>query len=99
MSNGRIKREEELEGKLKKLVERLKKSESSRDTFYRIQVMSEEALKFLAEQRSNYDAVVPLWEDGKIEPLHAIYRKKAMLKATKEAIRKGALKKKFIWGL
>ena len=51
--------------------------------------LSEEALKFLAEQRSNYDAVVPLWEDGKIEPLHAIYRKKAMLKATKEAIRKG----------
>jgi len=51
--------------------------------------LSEEALKFLAEQRSNYDAVVPLWEDGKIEPLHAIYRKEAMLKATKEAIRKG----------
>ena len=57
--------------------------------------LSEEALKFLAEQRSNYDAVVPLWEDGKIEPLHAIYRKKAMLKATKEAIRKGEHKISF----
>jgi molybdopterin-guanine dinucleotide biosynthesis protein A len=31
-------------------------------------------LKFLFEKAQGYDAVVPLWPNGHIEPLHAIYK-------------------------
>ena len=29
-------------------------------------------------EMNDFDAVVPLWDDGHIEPLHSIYKKKAM---------------------
>ena len=42
--------------------------------------------KFLFEIASTgYDAVVPKWENGLVEPLHAVYRKEPMLAAIKEA--------------
>ncbi len=42
--------------------------------------------KFLFEIASTgYDAVVPKWENGLVEPLHAVYRKEPMLAVIKEA--------------
>ena len=36
-----------------------------------------------------YDAVVPQWENGMLEPLHAVYRREPMLAAIKDAVKKG----------
>ena len=42
--------------------------------------------EFLFEIASTgYDAVVPRWENGMVEPLHAVYRREPMLAAIKEA--------------
>ncbi len=38
---------------------------------------------------TGYDAVVPRWENGQVEPLHAVYRKEPMLTAIKETVGKG----------
>jgi len=47
--------------------------------------------KFLFEIASSagYDAVVPKWENGMLEPLHAVYRNEPMLAAIKEAAKRG----------
>ncbi len=42
-----------------------------------------------ATASTGYDAVVPRWENGMLEPLHAVYRKEPMLAAIKEAAKKG----------
>lgn len=41
---------------------------------------------------TGYDAVVPRWENGMLEPLHAVYRREPMLAAIKEAAKKGERK-------
>ncbi len=52
--------------------------------------VSRDVAKFLFEIASTgYDAVVPRWGNGLVEPLHAVYRKKPMLAAIKEATGKG----------
>ena len=49
-----------------------------------------DVVKFLFEIASTgYDAVVPRWENGQVEPLHAVYRKEPILTAIKEAAGKG----------
>jgi len=47
--------------------------------------------KFLFEVASSagYDAAVPKWENGMLEPLHAVYKNAPMLAAIKEGVRKG----------
>lgn len=47
-----------------------------------------EVLFEVAEQ-GNYDAVVPRWENGMVEPLHAIYKRDSMLNAVRDTIEKG----------
>jgi molybdopterin-guanine dinucleotide biosynthesis protein A len=52
--------------------------------------INESVVEFLFEIASTgYDAVVPRWENGMLEPLHAVYRKEPMLAAIKEAAGKG----------
>ena len=53
--------------------------------------VNESVVKFLFEiaNRDKYDAVVPGWENGMLEPLHAVYRREPMLAAVKEATGKG----------
>lgn len=48
-------------------------------------------VEFLFEvaEQGNYDAVVPRWENGMVEPLHAVYKKEPMLAAVKDTIKKG----------
>ncbi|MDD2777432.1 MAG: molybdenum cofactor guanylyltransferase [Methanocellales archaeon] len=43
---------------------------------------------FLFSLAEGYDAVVPIWPDGNIEPLHAIYKRKSTIKACEGAIQK-----------
>ena len=51
-------------------------------------------VEFLFEvaERGNYDAVVPRWETGMVEPLHAVYKKEPMLAAIRDAIEKDDVK-------
>ena len=55
--------------------------------------VNENVVQFLFEIASTgYDAVVPRWENGMLEPLHAVYRKEPTLAAIKEATGKGDVK-------
>jgi len=42
-------------------------------------LISCDIISFLFNQAEGYDAAVPLWEDGRIEPLCAVYKKEAVL--------------------
>jgi molybdopterin-guanine dinucleotide biosynthesis protein A len=48
-------------------------------------------VEFLFEvaEQGNYDAVIPRWENGMVEPLHAVYKKEPMLAAVRDTIKKG----------
>jgi molybdopterin-guanine dinucleotide biosynthesis protein A len=47
------------------------------------------ALLFEVAERGNYDAVVPRWENGMLEPLHAVYKKEPVVAAIQEAVKQG----------
>jgi len=51
-------------------------------------------LEFMFDKVKGYDACIPLWENGRLEPLHAVYQREKTLKATKEALDKGELSNK-----
>ncbi len=46
-------------------------------------------VELLFQKCKNYDAAIPRWEDGFLEPLHAVYRCKPMIREAKCAIEKG----------
>ena len=48
-------------------------------------MISCQIISFLFESSAGYDAAVPLWEDGKIEPLCAVYRAEAVLQYYKKS--------------
>lgn len=48
--------------------------------------VNERAVKLLFDLAKGHEAVIPKWENGYIEPLHAVYEKDAMTRATTEAI-------------
>lgn len=43
----------------------------------------------LFKRCESYDAAIPRWEDGFIEPLHAVYRCMPMIQETRKAIERG----------
>ncbi len=47
-----------------------------------------DVVDFLFSLAEGYDAVVPIWSDGNIEPLHAIYKRKSTIEACEGAIQK-----------
>jgi molybdopterin-guanine dinucleotide biosynthesis protein A len=47
-----------------------------------------DVVDFLFSLSDGYDAVVPRWSDGNIEPLHAIYKRNSTIKACESAIEK-----------
>lgn len=49
--------------------------------------INENVVNMLFRMSENYDAAIPRWEDGSLEPLHAVYRCKPMIVETKRAIR------------
>ncbi|HUV02261.1 MAG TPA: molybdenum cofactor guanylyltransferase [Desulfobacteria bacterium] len=53
--------------------------------------VNKEVVEFLfaVAERGDYDAVVPRWENGMVEPLHAVYKREAMLAAVRDAIEHG----------
>ena len=48
----------------------------------------EGVLKYLISRAEDMDAVIPLWPNGYIEPLHSIYKVSTALKASEAAIEK-----------
>ncbi|MBK5190762.1 MAG: molybdenum cofactor guanylyltransferase [Methanosarcinales archaeon] len=51
-------------------------------------------VEFLFEvaERGDYDAVVPRWESGMVEQLHAVYKREPMLAVIRDSIKKGDAK-------
>ena len=51
--------------------------------------INEKVVKMLFKESEHYDAAIPRWDDGFLEPLHAVYRREPMIRETKKAIEKG----------
>lgn len=51
--------------------------------------INENVVKMLFRKSENYDAAIPCHNDGFLEPLHAVYRCKPMIRETKKAIECG----------
>jgi molybdopterin-guanine dinucleotide biosynthesis protein A len=51
--------------------------------------INEDVVEMLFWKSEHYDAAVPRWNDGLLEPLHAVYRCKPMMMETKKAIERG----------
>ncbi len=48
-------------------------------------------IRRLFEEALGFDAVIPMWNNGFIEPLHAVYRVKPCLEASRRVIEEGFL--------
>lgn len=46
-------------------------------------------VRMLFRKSEHYDAAIPRWEGGFLEPLHAVYRCKPMIRETEKAIESG----------
>jgi molybdopterin-guanine dinucleotide biosynthesis protein A len=51
--------------------------------------INENVVKMLFNRSKDHDAAIPCWEDGFLEPLHAVYKCKPMIFETKKAIEAG----------
>lgn len=51
--------------------------------------INDDVVRLLFEKSENYDASIPRWDDGFLEPLHAVYRCSPMVHETKKAIERG----------
>jgi molybdopterin-guanine dinucleotide biosynthesis protein A len=51
--------------------------------------INENVVRLLFRRSENYDAAIPRWEDGFLEPLHAVYRCVPMIHEAKKAIERG----------
>ncbi len=51
--------------------------------------INENVVRLLFRRSENFDAAIPRWEDGFLEPLHAVYRCVPMIHETKKAIERG----------
>jgi len=49
--------------------------------------INENVVEMLFMMGENYDAAIPRWEGGSLEPLHAVYKRKPMIIETKKSIR------------
>ena len=51
--------------------------------------INEDVVRLLFTGCRDYDAAIPRWEDGFLEPLHAVYRCAPMIRETTKAIEQG----------
>lgn len=51
--------------------------------------INEDVVKLLFRKCEDHDAAIPRWEDGFLEPLHAVYRCAPMIRETGKAIKGG----------
>jgi len=49
-------------------------------------------VKYLVEKAQGFDAAIPIWPNGYVEPLHSVYKVKTALRASEEAIKEGKLR-------
>lgn len=52
-------------------------------------LVNPDVINLLFSLARGYDAVVPKWPDGNLEPLHAVYKRSRMAKACEKAIKLG----------
>lgn len=52
-------------------------------------LLNESVVRMLFRESEHHDAAIPRWDDGFLEPLHAVYRCEPMLRETKKAIVSG----------
>ncbi len=52
-------------------------------------VINKDVVKYLFQQADGYDASVVRWDDGSIEPMHAVYKVKAGLAGARWALDRG----------
>ncbi|MBS7611710.1 molybdenum cofactor guanylyltransferase [Candidatus Bathyarchaeota archaeon] len=48
-------------------------------------------IRRLFEEASGFDAAIPMWNNGFIEPLHAVYRVKPCIEASRRVVEEGLL--------
>ncbi len=53
--------------------------------------INQEVIEYLFSIARGYDAVIPRWPNGYIEPLHAVYKVSSTIKAAENAIEQGKL--------
>ncbi|MCE8424117.1 MAG: molybdenum cofactor guanylyltransferase [Candidatus Methanoperedens sp.] len=51
--------------------------------------INEKVVKLLFKETEDHEAALPRWSDGFVEPLHAVYQCKPMIRETKRAIESG----------
>ncbi len=51
--------------------------------------INEDVVKLLFHKGEDHDAAIPRWDDGFLEPLHAVYRRASMIRETRKAIGRG----------
>ena len=51
--------------------------------------INENVVRMLFKRCEEHDAAIPRWEDGFLEPLHAVYRRDTMKRETEKALAKG----------
>ncbi len=51
--------------------------------------INKNVVRMLFGKCEQYDAAIPRWDEGLLEPLHAVYRCKPMIRETKRAIEEG----------
>lgn len=51
--------------------------------------INDNVVRLLFRKSENYEAAIPRWDDGFLEPLHAVYKVKPMIKQAEKAIDKG----------
>lgn len=51
--------------------------------------LNTDVVKMLFEFAQGHDAALPIWENGRYEPLHAVYRREPMVLQTEKAIERG----------
>ena len=51
--------------------------------------LNPDVLELLFDLAEGYDAAIPVWDEGLIEPLHAVYRADTMARACEDALARG----------
>lgn len=51
--------------------------------------INENVVRFLFAESKDHEAAIPVWKNGLLEPLHAVYQCKPMIRETKRAIGSG----------
>ncbi|MCS3924860.1 molybdenum cofactor guanylyltransferase [Methanosalsum natronophilum] len=51
--------------------------------------INKNVIELICKYAQNYDAVIPIWENGRLEPLHSVYRTNILIKESDRSIKRG----------